>query len=56
MSKFTLTDKAKDDLKKIARFTEKRWGKKQRNIYLKSLDSCFHQLSDTPAMAGPAMR
>jgi toxin ParE1/3/4 len=50
MSKFTLTDKAKDDLKKIARFTQKRWGKEQRNIYLKSLDSCFHQLGDNPAM------
>jgi len=50
MSKFTLTDKAKDDLKKIARFTQKRWGKEQRNIYLKSLDNCFHQLGDNPAM------
>lgn len=50
MSKFTLTDKAKDDLKKIARFTQKCWGKEQRNIYLKSLDNCFHQLGDNLAM------
>ena len=50
MSKFSLTEKAKDDLKKIARFTQKRWGKVQRNTYLRSLDGCFHQLSDNPAM------
>ena len=50
MPKFSLTEKAKDDLKKIARFTEKRWGKEQRNTYLKSLDSCFHQLGENPAM------
>ena len=50
MPKFSLTEKAKDDLKKIARFTQKRWGKEQRNIYLESLDSCFHQLGNNPAM------
>jgi toxin ParE1/3/4 len=50
MSQFSLTEKAKDDLKKIARFTQNRWGKGQRNIYLKSLDGCFHQLSENPAM------
>jgi len=50
MSKFSLTEKAKSDLKNIARFTQKRWGKEQRNIYLKSLDDCFHQLNGKPAM------
>lgn len=50
MSKFSLTEKAKNDLKNIARFTQKRWGKGQRNIYLKSLDDCFHQLTGKPAM------
>ena len=50
MPKFSLTEKAKDDLKNIARFTESRWGKEQRNNYLKSLDDCFQQLGDSPAM------
>lgn len=50
MPKFSLTEKAKDDLKKIARFTHKRWGKEHRNTYLKSLDDCFQQLGDNPAM------
>ena len=50
MPKFSLTEKAKDDLKKIAHFTQKRWGKEQRNSYLKSLDDCFQQLGDNPAM------
>lgn len=53
MPKFSLTEKAKDDLKQIARFTQKRWGKEQRNTYLKSLDDCFHQLSDNPATGRP---
>lgn len=50
MPNFTLTDKARDDLKKIARFIQKRCGKEQRNSYLKSLDGCFHPISDNPAM------
>ena len=53
MSNFFLTEKAKSDLKKIARFTQKCWGKEQRNTYLKSLDGCFHQLGDNPAMSRP---
>lgn len=48
--KFSLTEKAKSDLKAIARFTQKRWGREQRNLYLKSLDDCFRQLSSNPAM------
>jgi toxin ParE1/3/4 len=50
MPGFSLTKKAKNDMKDIARFTHKRWGKKQRNLYLHSLDDCFHQLSMNPAM------
>jgi toxin ParE1/3/4 len=53
MPKFFLTEKAKDDLKKIARFTQKRWGKEQRNTYLKSLDSGFQQLGDNPYIGRP---
>lgn len=48
MNTFTLTRRAKSDLKAIAKFTEKRWGRAQRNIYIKQFDATFHRLSDTP--------
>ena len=50
MPSFKLSVKAKADLKKIAAFTEKRWGRTQRNAYLLQFDQCFHQLADNPAM------
>jgi toxin ParE1/3/4 len=48
MKAFQLTTKAKSDLRQIAIFTERRWGREQRNIYLKQLDDAFHLLADTP--------
>jgi Plasmid stabilization system protein len=48
MSTFSLTQCAKADLKSIAKFTEKRWGREQRYIYIKQFDDTFHVLSDTP--------
>jgi len=48
MSSFTLTRRAKADLKSIAKFTEKRWGRTQRYIYIRQFDDTFHMLSDTP--------
>jgi len=45
---FTLTGKAKSDLKAIAIFTEQRWGKEQRNLYVKQMDDDFHLLADVP--------
>ncbi len=50
MATFTLTEKAKSDLKDIARFTQKRWGRDQRNKYLKDLDACFFRLADNPSL------
>ena len=50
MKPFVLTNAAKADLKAIARFTEKRWGRNQRNIYLKHFDDAFHLLANTPSM------
>jgi toxin ParE1/3/4 len=50
MPSFRLSAKAKIDLKKIAVFTEKRWGRAQRNVYLLQFDQCIHQLADNPAM------
>ena len=48
MPVFTLTEKAKADLKDIARFTQKRWGREQRNKYLELLDGSFHKLAGNP--------
>jgi len=48
MPGFTLTNKAKADLKSIARHTESQWGREQRNRYLALLDSSFHDLAAAP--------
>jgi toxin ParE1/3/4 len=45
---FTLTQKAKSDLKSIAAYTERRWGRHQRRIYAKQFDDAFHMLAVTP--------
>ena len=45
---FTLTQKAKSDLKNIAKYTQKQWGRKQRNQYVKQLDDTFHFLASNP--------
>ena len=50
MNLFILTQRAKSDLKSIARFTEKRWGVTQRNNYIKQFDDSFHMLAKTPSI------
>ena len=40
-----LTQKAYEDLKEIAIYTQKTWGKSQRMIYLKMIDEAFNVLS-----------
>jgi toxin ParE1/3/4 len=45
MKPFSLTKEAKEDLKKIARFTEKCWGRDQRFLYIKQFDDVFRLLS-----------
>ena len=50
MKPFQLTKAAKNDLKGIAIYTEKQWGKTQRNIYLKQFDDVFHLLADNPGL------
>ena len=50
MKTFELSREAKEDLKKIARFTEKRWGRDQRFFYIKQFDDVFHLLADTPSV------
>jgi toxin ParE1/3/4 len=48
MKAFELTRKAKQDLRKIAIYTENRWGRKQRYLYVKQFDDVFHFLADAP--------
>ena len=50
MKAFELTTEAKEDLRKIARFTEKRWGRDQRFLYIKQFDDVFHLLAKTPSV------
>lgn len=41
MELFQLSPDAKSDLRAIALFTQNRWGKAQRNLYIKQLDDAF---------------
>jgi toxin ParE1/3/4 len=48
MGKFSLTHKAKADLKSIAAYTQRKWGRKQRLVYIKQFDDTFRMLANTP--------
>ena len=48
MATFRLTRQARDDLKSIARYTQKAWGIGQHNKYLAQLDRRFVLLADSP--------
>ena len=48
MPRFAVSIKALADLKKIGQYTEKSWGREQRNSYLGMIDSCFQQLALNP--------
>ena len=50
MRTFTLTNKAKADLKSIAAYTQRQWGKDQRKTYVRQFDNAFHMLSKTPEL------
>ncbi len=50
MTPFQLTNKAKSDLKDIALFTEHRWGRKQRNVYIRQFDATFWRLAENPEL------
>jgi toxin ParE1/3/4 len=50
MSHFRITPRAREDLKNIGRYTERCWGKAQRNNYLKSLEKRFAWLADNPRL------
>jgi len=50
MGAFALTEKVKADLKSIAAYTQRKWGKEQRKVYALQFDDAFHMLSDTPTI------
>src|SRR3546814_46044 len=47
---FDLTRSAQADLRSIARFTQSRWGLRQRNVYLREVDQVFRSLAKNPLM------
>lgn len=53
MKLFELTSEAKEDLKRIARFTEKQWGRNQRFLYVKQFDDAFHLLAESSSFGKP---
>ena len=48
MPKFIIAPRAKADLKKIGRYTQNKWGIKQRNNYLFGLNHRFQWLTGHP--------
>jgi toxin ParE1/3/4 len=50
MKPFQLTYKAKSDLRDIALFTSRLWGREQRNVYLKQFDDSFWLLAENSAL------
>jgi toxin ParE1/3/4 len=50
MPTFRLAVKAISDLKSIALYTQDKWGREQRNKYLRELDECFRMLTMDPKL------
>lgn len=50
MGIFTLTNKARADIKSVATYTQRKWGKEQRKIYAKQFDDIFQKLAEKPQL------
>jgi toxin ParE1/3/4 len=50
MRNYRATPRARDDLKDIGRYTQQKWGKLQRNKYLKQLEQRFDWLAENPLL------
>lgn len=48
MTAFELTQAARQDLRNIALFTEKRWNRNQRHLYMKQFHDVFCFLAENP--------
>ena len=46
-----LSNKAKQDIKDISRYTREEWGIPQQKAYLKQLDSTFEHIQQLPAIS-----
>lgn len=45
-----ITPRAAADIASIGRYTQRKWGKKQRDRYLRALDARFSWLAENPGM------
>ncbi|MFK4754124.1 type II toxin-antitoxin system RelE/ParE family toxin [Oceanobacter antarcticus] len=54
MRSYLLTAAARKDLIDIGRFTSEKWGKRQRDKYLKQLDDAFKLLARQPEIGRDA--
>lgn len=54
MPSFLLTSAARKDIMDIGRFTTEKWGKRQRDKYLKQLDDAFRLLARQPEIGRDA--
>lgn len=54
MRPFLLTAAARKDIIYIGRYTNDKWGKRQRNKYLKQLDDAFKLLAGQPEIGKDA--
>jgi len=50
MPRVRLTPRAREDLKRIGRYTLATWGRQQRDAYLRRLDRRFAWLADNPRL------
>ena len=50
---FKLTAAALNDLREIARYTQNKWGKNKRSVYLRALDERFNWLAQNPDLGLP---
>ncbi len=48
MKPFALTRKALSDLRAVAVYTDRRWGRDRRNLYIRQLDEAFRLLATNP--------
>lgn len=48
--KYRITPRAQEDLKNIGRYTRRTWGKTQRNIYLREIETRFQWLAENPLL------
>ena len=51
--RFRITPRAAQDLRNIARYTLQRWGKQQRDIYIRAIDRRFSWLAENPNLGKP---